>query len=795
MFGEEFEMHPDYYKGWQSEAMGFVLVIAAFICLEPIVTSLISSKITPFLLECNKVGLWSVLLFSYIWLTYKSLKGLDENRFVSLRSLFLFVLPLYCIFSYYGIIRDVFPSFTFPNGIRISLVVVLIIPMGLYLSSTLFCCVKLRGSTSNLKRYKYTHDLAIKEKREDRFGYVPYVETLAKGVLSTNVALHSYSLAITGEWGSGKTSFMNMLSGELRDDTGANIMWFNPRQSRSWENIQEDFMMQLYCVIKQFSQTLSIGNAVLRYIGELNIDSSWGFVKTLINDVDRMLHENGRKEIERILRHRAKPLYIFIDDLDRLTALEMMEVFKLINKNAAFPYFYFITALDKARVNYMLSKYLGLEKVENYSDKYFNGEYHLPEKDYFKVVGNMNKLLTEKARAYHLKIAEKTISKHWHAVQKKTVTCLLTPRDLIRFGNEFMAAYSQVVNDVCFEDLWFLMLIKYKDQQTYEDIVSRTCLVSLKEKDVVYYGLDIKYSLNVRPQIHGGAVHELLKTLFPEIDPEITKEKPAKTLAWTKEFLNSPSYRRLYIRKHTNTYLTMNAGNDCIHSDLEKFLSMTDQGSELWLEKLCKRHKYIVYSYLTYIIEEGHMHNAEQKRIFVLLMLMYGKSGDYFMLGAYLRKYLTKDKEFVRNNDTGGDPNLEYVKRCIAYLLKRGDVRSNIIDLLLTICTSRDYESRLSVRDTLNIIHDNTDVDTLGASNMSSYVTLASVKTLDFAKAIMSEQEKTSNLVFNHLVPMKKLCLPEYGFDTDVFIKKVKSENPQLAKEIQEDEVLKELFY
>lgn len=378
---------------------------------------------------------------------------------------------------------------------EVSLALAMIIPMGIFTTSVISCCYKERRSKSFFKKYKYTHDIAIKDKKEDKFSYNAYVEKLAIGIKSTDVASHSYSLAITGEWGAGKTSFMNMLSGELKDENGANIIWFNPRQSRSWDCIQEDFMMQLSSTIMKFSQTPSIGNAVLRYIGELNIDNTWGVVRTFLNDIDRLLHESGRDEIEKILNHKAKPLYIFIDDLDRLTAVEIMEVFKLINKNASFPYFYFITALDKSRVNHMLSKHLGIEKVENYSDKYFNGEYHLPEKDYFKVVGNMTKLLKEKAKAYHLKIGNKIISKYWQNVQRKTVICLLTPRDLIRFCNEFMAAYSQVVDDVCFEDLWYLMLIKYKDQRTYEDIVSRNCLISLKEKDVVFYGLDIRYTL------------------------------------------------------------------------------------------------------------------------------------------------------------------------------------------------------------------------------------------------------------------------------------------------------------
>ena len=107
----------------------------------------------------------------------------------------------------------------------------------------------------------------------------------------------------------------------------------------------------------------------------------------------------------------------------------MLEVFKLINKNAAFPYVYFLTAFDKTRVNHMLSNYIGLSKDENYSDKYFNGEYHLPEKDYFKVVNSMARLLSDKSKAYGMNIGGAIISGYWQQIQRTTVNVLKTPRD------------------------------------------------------------------------------------------------------------------------------------------------------------------------------------------------------------------------------------------------------------------------------------------------------------------------------------------------------------------------------
>ena len=118
----------------------------------------------------------------------------------------------------------------------------------------------------------------------------------------------------------------------------------------------------------------------------------------------------------------------------------------------------------------------------------------------------------------------------------------------------------------------------------------------------------------------------------------------------------------------------------------------------------------------------------------------------------------------------------------------------NVIDLILTVCADNEVESRMSVKDTLEVIKDNTDIETLEDSNMLSYTALATIKPIEFAQAIMSEKEGDTIRVFNHLVPMKRICKSEYGFDTEKFINSVDEYNNSLANDMRMDIVLNELF-
>lgn len=761
--------------------MGFVLILLAFSAVEPLVTVFIYDKLFSMIEKCHKIWLWALFFLLYIYLLYITIRGYKEKRYVSHRTYMMFVLPLCLILIYYGAVVDMFPSVALGNNFRISIVVILSVPMGVYTCTLHDCMFSQKGSVSFFRRYKYTHDLAIKSKENDTFGFTPYVERLAQSILSTDVSKHSFSLAITGEWGTGKSSLMNLLCNELMDEDENNIMWFNPRQSRSIETLQEDFMNQFGIVIDRYTQIPSIGSTVQRYIGELNIDNSWGVIKSLVNDLDRFLHEKGEHEITSILLHRGKPLYIFIDDLDRLTAPEMLEVFKLINKNAAFPYVYFLTAFDKTRVNHMLSNHIGLSKDENYSDKYFNGEYHLPEKDYFKVVNSMARLLSDKSKAYGLNIGGAIISGYWQQIQRITVNVLKTPRDLIRFSNEFMAAYSNVIDDVVFVDLWYLMLIKYVAPKVYDDITERSCLISLKVKDVIFYALDNSYIVMIG---NDSAVSILLSYLFPLFYTNSDKENPMGTSDSVKYFLNSPSYCRLYLRKNTNTYLSLDAGSDCTNTVLNQLLVKENEDSEILFEKLCVRHRYTVYSFLTQIIDEGYMSPDIQKRVFVLLMMIYGEKGDYFKLKYYLMKYLTKDEEFDNRNESKNNPKEDYVRSCTAYLLRKETIKLGVASLLLQVVAQQNVSPRIPLRTTLKLIKDSDNNGAVMNRIISNYVELAQNKPYETAMAMMTSSDDDTIYTFNGMVPLEGMCRNEFAFNEQQFLSDINDENAALKAEV-----------
>lgn len=80
----------------------------------------------------------------------------------------------------------------------------------------------------------------------------------------------SVSIAITGKWGAGKTSYLTLLKEELKNRSDEFIIIeFNPRRSVSASTIQNDFLCQLRGKLSDYDS--SIGGYISKYIEALNI--------------------------------------------------------------------------------------------------------------------------------------------------------------------------------------------------------------------------------------------------------------------------------------------------------------------------------------------------------------------------------------------------------------------------------------------------------------------------------------------------------------------------------------------
>ena len=124
----------------------------------------------------------------------------------------------------------------------------------------------------------------------------------------------THSIAITGGWGKGKTSFLQILQQELLSKDDYEVIWFNPMKSSKSDNIQKDFLDLLENSLSKYKTGLG---RRIKYYKELigAIDNK--YISFLIKLASIQL-ESEKKRINDIIKKIPKRIIIIIDDMDRL---------------------------------------------------------------------------------------------------------------------------------------------------------------------------------------------------------------------------------------------------------------------------------------------------------------------------------------------------------------------------------------------------------------------------------------------------------------------------------------------
>lgn len=232
-------------------------------------------------------------------------------------------------------------------------------------------------SSSNTEEDKAhpTFNLTTNEHDLADTGWQSYANSLVSMLPSKDMKNESLAIGIYGEWGTGKTTFLQHIHKEL--ERRYIVIDFNPWGCLSAETVITDFfnnMKQHLChnnelanAIEDYMDILTAVETpeLLRWLTGLFVGKSGNTTASLKNNVEKLIEENG------------KPVAVLIDDIDRLEADEVFEVMRLIRITANFHNTVFVAAYDKKHVCEMLNS-RGIYSAERYIEKIFNVEVSLP---------------------------------------------------------------------------------------------------------------------------------------------------------------------------------------------------------------------------------------------------------------------------------------------------------------------------------------------------------------------------------------------------------------------------------
>ncbi len=312
----------------------------------------------------------------------------------------------------------------------------------------------------------YIEDQPISDSKYDLLDYTKEVTDLAEKLKSIPFG-SSCSIGIIASWGSGKSSYLNLLRNCISDDDFI-VVKFNPRHSKNAQNIQEYFFRILLSQLRGYGSEFStLVKDYLKAIGIIDQNKFVSFIADLLslnNDDDK------KSKLNKAITLLPKRVLVFIEDFDRLLADEIIEVFKLIDGNASLNNIIFLTAYDKEHINKIID-----EKYKNedsfFSDKFFTWEISIPLRPYGRIY---DYFVSSLLNGISIKIEEKVLYESDLKNHYDTISYFLpTFRDVKRFLNSYLSQYRLIKSDVEFEDYLLLYLIKYKYPNSFKRLFEK----------------------------------------------------------------------------------------------------------------------------------------------------------------------------------------------------------------------------------------------------------------------------------------------------------------------------------
>ena len=336
----------------------------------------------------------------------------------------------------------------------------------------------------------------------------------------------SFTFSITGIWGSGKTTFINILKEQYsRNNSVKSIIIFEPWKSDTSDSIVKGFFAMLRDELSNYIPNIS--STIDQYVELLLDEESGKPLKIIGKSLHGIFNENKNpyELIKEILERTKHKTVVFIDDIDRLNAAEIKEVLRLIRNTA------FIVAYDKNYVCETL-KNNGINTPDRYLEKFFNVEMSLPKSEERVIC---NELLTRIQETVHtIWELEKEDTKITNMVYYRpddptnsiidnnlVTKVLLTVRDVIRFHNSFYLlakAYKdqRAENEVCFQDLFFLELLRYRYMDVYTILCNRPFVLLSLDDNIFLLNDNYKSIIqnNLNNDEYTEVVTDILEYLF-----------------------------------------------------------------------------------------------------------------------------------------------------------------------------------------------------------------------------------------------------------------------------------------
>jgi energy-coupling factor transporter ATP-binding protein EcfA2 len=315
-------------------------------------------------------------------------------------------------------------------------------------------------------------------------------------------------IALNGEWGTGKTTFVKILMKILKKE-GGHPLYFN-----AWENdYVSDPLIALLAELKELSPNSGKWDNVISSGGKILSGIATSAIKSFVKNkkgIDSNAIEVGIDEAEKILKDDIDsftkqkttfeefrnnlqnyiaeyttdniPIVFFIDELDRCNPKFAVLVLERIKHLFDMPNIVFVLSMNKKQLGYAIQGYYGSANIDadNYLRRFIDIEYSLPRPNgedfcqYLYSVYNFSEVFNHKERISHSEFRsdEDSFMKMAKILISSSKLDLRTTDKI--FAHTRLALMEFSSNNYIVPDVFFLLcFLKIANTELYHNIIEQ----------------------------------------------------------------------------------------------------------------------------------------------------------------------------------------------------------------------------------------------------------------------------------------------------------------------------------
>lgn len=482
------------------------------------------------------------------------------------------------------------------------------------------------------------NDRPINNNDDDKFKRGNFAQLLITQILSLPTG-ESFVFGLSGPWGSGKTSVLNMVENELSLNEHVVVVWFNPWLFSGTNDLVEQFFSEIAAQIvenqpsnekgKQVAGTISNwlrrlqgvaqtgGTAIAQAKGvaapvaaaigaaaSMTIGAAADRLQAVQQEVPAPALQGSlrkqRKQLEDLLVAFGKRIVVIVDDIDRLHPNEVREIVRFVRLTADFPNVYYLLAFDRFRVEKALGD--DVEHGRAYLEKIFQTIFDLPPISQPQLHGF---LAEEVNRVLENKEHGPEHSEYLQDLFRQGISPLFRqPRDVRRYINSLHFSLGAIKVELSVPDVLGLEAIRTLLPETFSLMQANAELLAVSElsgasKHSNEKGKTIWKAIVESAGEHQAATIRLINLMFPYTNSysgNISYDSSGWLATWRRQ-------RRVACLEHFSHYLSKVLPEGALRaSHIESIVNKFDE-QDVFIDEI-RRLSSEEFSYLVMRLED-----------------------------------------------------------------------------------------------------------------------------------------------------------------------------------------------